>query len=346
MPMMPSPRRRLPAWLLLAPLFATAVSFAAPTETTAPPEPPRDEIVQLEPHVVSGVQPGPGLWKVRRDGHEMVVLGTVRPLPKRMTWESDGVVEAISRSQLVLLSPSVKLDADVGFFGGLFLLPAMLKATKNPDGGKLAELVPAEDYARWLRLKKRFIGNERSVEKRRPLFAANKLYAEALDATGLTHDSPVSKAVSKAVKQFGIAVERPRIEIKVANPKETLREFAQSGLDDAACFHGMLDHVERDLPALRARALAWAQGDVDALRNIPLHDASNACMDAVLETKLAEHLGIADVRERIDAMWLEKAQAALRDHETTFALLPMTQVLGEDGYLAKLQALGYEIEAP
>ena len=70
------------------------------------------------------------------------------------------------------------------------------------------------------------------------------------------------------------------------------------------------------------------------------------CMGAVLDTRLAEHLGVADLPQRVEALWLEKARAALAEHETTFALLPMSQILEKDGYLEKLRAEGYEIEVP
>jgi uncharacterized protein YbaP (TraB family) len=346
MPMTPAERFRpiLSSLLLLLP-FSVSLAFAEEPQNT-PPEPPRATTTMLEPLVVTGVQPGPGLWKVRRDGHTMYVLGTVRPLPRRMDWESAGVVEAISRSRLVLLSPSAKIDADVGMFRGLFLLPSLMKATKNPDGDKLVDQVPTEDYARWRVLKKRYLGNDRSVEKRRPLFAAQKLYQEALEHSGLTLDSPVGKVVSKAVKKYSIPVERPRITVKVENPKEAIREFSRTGLDDVACFRGMLDHVESDLPSLRSRASAWARGDVIALREIGTRDASRACMDAVLETRLAEHLGISDLPARVDQRWMETARAALREHDTVFAVLPMAQILEADGYLEKLRAEGYEIVAP
>ncbi len=341
--MMPNTRFCAPA--LFALLLSAPLAFAG-NSGPAPEPPPREEARTLEPLVVTGVQPGPGLWKVRRDGHTMYVLGTVRPLPRRMQWESAGVVEAIARSQLVLLSPGAKIDADVGVFRSLFLLPAMMKATKNPDGDKLADQVPAADYARWLVLKKRYLGKDRSVEKRRPLFAAQKLYQEALERTGLTLDSPVGKVVSRAVKKYGVPVERPRIEVKVENPKEALREFARTGLDDVGCFRGMLDHVESDLPSLRARAQAWATGDAIALRELGTRDAGRACMDAVLETRLAEHLGFSDLPARVDRLWLETARNALQKHGTVFAVLPMSQILEKDGYLETLRAEGYEIEAP
>ena len=42
-----------------------------------------DAIAELEPIVVSGVQPGPGLWKVSRGGHVLWVLCVLSPVPRR-----------------------------------------------------------------------------------------------------------------------------------------------------------------------------------------------------------------------------------------------------------------------
>ena len=39
-------------------------------------------IVDHETVVVSGALPGPGLWKVRKDGHTLYVLATLSPLPR------------------------------------------------------------------------------------------------------------------------------------------------------------------------------------------------------------------------------------------------------------------------
>jgi hypothetical protein len=45
-------------------------------------------------------------------------------------------------------------------------------------------------------------------------------------------------------------------------------------------------------------------------------------------------------------MWLEQAQSALARNEVTFAVLPMSQLLRADGYIAKLQARGYDVTTP
>jgi hypothetical protein len=45
-------------------------------------------------------------------------------------------------------------------------------------------------------------------------------------------------------------------------------------------------------------------------------------------------------------MWLEQAQSALARNKVTFAVLPMSQLLRADGYIAKLQARGYDVTPP
>ena len=125
----------------------------------------------LETVVVSGEQPGPGLWKVTKDDHVLWIIGTLTPLPKRMEWVPRDVERTIASAQRVLLSPSANVDVKGGALAGLFLLPSLLKARNNPDKQTLADVVPADLYARWQPLKLKYIGRSNSVEKRRPIFA-------------------------------------------------------------------------------------------------------------------------------------------------------------------------------
>ena len=52
---------------------------------------PSGSIPLLAPVTVSGVQPGPGLWKVSRGDHVLWLLGTTSALPANMQWRSDEV---------------------------------------------------------------------------------------------------------------------------------------------------------------------------------------------------------------------------------------------------------------
>ena len=159
------------ACLLLLPSLPALAD--APT-----PEP----AAQLETVVVSGEQPGPGLWKVSKGEHVLWILGTLSPLPKKISWISRDVERTIAASQQVLMAPLISVKFDGGMLGGLFLLPSVLKARNNPDKQTLAEVLPADLYARWQPLKLKYIGRGNGVEKRRPIFAAEQLYEEAVDS--------------------------------------------------------------------------------------------------------------------------------------------------------------------
>ena len=67
--------------------------------TAVPTSVPESPITDIEAVVVSGVQPGPGMWKVSKGDHVLWVLGVQSPLPKKMQWHSPDVETAISQSQ-------------------------------------------------------------------------------------------------------------------------------------------------------------------------------------------------------------------------------------------------------
>src|SRR3546814_9201667 len=81
--------------------------------------------------VVSGVLPGPRMWRVSKGDNDLYILGTLSPLPKRMEWMSREVEDTIARSQAVIAPPSVAVHSDVGFFRRLALVPALLRRSEE-----------------------------------------------------------------------------------------------------------------------------------------------------------------------------------------------------------------------
>lgn len=340
-------RNWLPILLMLVVFQAHAQTEAAPPVESPPPEAEASASTQLlEAVVVSGVQPGPGLWRVSKGDHVLWVLGTLNPLPKRMQWVSREVEQVIGEAQEVLLGPGAKLKKEIGLFRGLMLLPSALGSRKNPDKRKLVDVVPPELYARWLPLKAKYIGRSRGIEKQRPLFAALKLYEKAIDRNRMTQDNLVMPVVKKAAKKHKVPINRPEIEIDIGDPREAIRQFADSQLDDLECFGKTLDRIDTDLQAMRERANAWATGDIDMLRSLPFTDQNQVCSDAILNAGVMRDRGLDDMRERFEQAWLDAAVAALDKNQTTFAVLPMRQLLAPDGYIARLRERGYEVEEP
>lgn len=305
-----------------------------------------DAIAELEPIVVSGVQPGPGLWKVSKDGHVLWVLGVLSPLPKKMQWQTDEVAERIGESRQLLDMPSAVFEPDVGFFGRIALAPSLVGARNNPGRRKLVDVVPAAQYARWSELKQKYIGRSGKVEKWRPLFAAMELYTSAIEKLGLRSSREVVRTVRGLAESAGVERVPVRLELAIDDPRAALRQFKKSTLADLECFDMTLDRIEGDLGLMAGRANAWASGDLEGLRALPYRDQMRACMDAAMSAEVLRDRGLGDLEKRLQQLWVDAAESALARNDVSFAMLPMDRVLDPQGFLAPLAARGYLVEAP
>ena len=321
-----------------------AADTAVNSETSAVPV--GSPVVDAEPVVVSGVLPGPGMWKVRKGDHTLYVLGTMSPVPKGMEWTSREVRAVLEEADEVMAGYGTKLDADIGFFGKLTMIPSLLGARKNPDDKLLKDVVSPQDYARWLVLKQRYLGHDNGVEKWRPIFAAGELYGEAIKDRGLSMDSLTAPVIEEAIKRRDIRKTEPRLAIKVDDPKKALKQFRDEQLGDAECFSATLTNMEADLDRMTERANAWAVGDIEALRAIPRGNQYEVCMKALMGAAVMRKYGPPDFDGAVRAVWLEAAEKALAGNRVTLATLPMVELLKPDNFLASLQAKGYEVEAP
>ncbi|TXH81166.1 MAG: TraB/GumN family protein, partial [Pseudoxanthomonas sp.] len=81
-------------WLSLLVAWPHARAQEVPESEPVPPVSGAG-VIDMEAVVVAGVQPGPGLWKVRPGDHLLYGLGTQSPLPKNVTWRSDEVDQVL-----------------------------------------------------------------------------------------------------------------------------------------------------------------------------------------------------------------------------------------------------------
>jgi hypothetical protein len=311
----------------------------------------------LEEVVVTGEFPGPGMWKVTRAddaaGHVLWIVGDPQLLPKRLKWKSRDVEKVAVSAQEILLDASVEMEPDerIGVFKGLSLLPSALKARKNPEDSTLREQLPPEIYSRWLVQKKRFLGSDGGVEQWRPIFAADKLRREAIDDLKLRERGMVWEAVEKLAKKHKIATTTPNLKIKfpTSELKAKIKEFSRESIADTECFVSTLDLTEAltDSDTEAQRAHAWATADLATLESLPtLPNPYLPCAMALLNTTFAKQIVPADIREQLLALWIGAAEKSLGANQTTLAIVPLGKLLRADGYLDRLRAKGYLIEAP
>jgi TraB/PrgY/gumN family len=354
-------RGRVTALLCAALFVSNALAQVEPNaieeHSTTASEVVEDEVV------VTGEQPGPGLWKVSKGDHVLWILGTHGPLPKKMIWRSSHVESLIGQSQELLNPVHQNIDSNIGFFKIITLIPTLMGVDKNPNDAELKDVLPPEIYARWLVLKEKYAGRGNSrLEKERPTFAVANLHNEAIKHAGLDLSPSVYEVVTKAAKKNKLKITTPQVTVRIEidNPKAVLKKFRKTEFNDVECFSKTLDRFEADIDDITSRANAWAIGDMAALRrlnNPNTEDCNAVMMKAIMTGSLAEELGAKEtfdklkkegerVAKEMEMKWLDAAETALANNKSTFAMLRLNDALNPEGYLAKLRERGYEVEEP
>src|SRR3569833_172551 len=308
--------------------------------TATPPAPAVTDQPPPEEVVVEGNREGPRKWRVTNGDHTLWILGTITPLPRKMTWQSDSVETLLHETQEVLPAwPSIGVGANP--FTALRLYFTWRKIQKSPDHTKLQQQLPPELYARFSALKARYAPKDTKLDELRPMLAGGRLLDDALNVSGLTMRNEVQKEVLKLASKQGVKIHQTKM--KVDDPVDVLKDLGETPKDrEIACLAAIVSRQETDLGPMQARARAWALGDVDTLRSLPRSlDDRIACLAAVSSSQRLRALGI-----KAQDDWMIEAEDALARNKTTLAVQSMDRLLGNDGILAALRAKGYTVEGP
>jgi hypothetical protein len=210
-------------------------------------------------------------------------------------------------------------------------------------GKSLRSLLKRKDYAEWRKLKKLYIGPNKEIDTALPVTAALVLRSSAFERAGLISGDSVWREIYRLAGAYHVPVTtRHQVDRTVANIGPDDRNAERSGI---AYLVNTMANLEADLRNARARANAWAIGDVDALRKQAEADRTAADLYANSWPFFSVE-EMRDLSEETDARWLEAAQHALEKNTTTFAVLPIFLILKPNGLMAHLESQGFEVEAP
>lgn len=319
--------------------LAASLLAAGATAQETEPAPATDSVL------IVGQRPGPGLWKVSKGDHVMYIFGEYAPLPVKMEWRSHEIEAIMSRAQEYLPKPD--FGVSVGGWGMMKMLPFAIGFKDIPDGAKLVDVLPAETYDRWQALKAKYIGKNSGIERERPMFVAETLYAKGLESNGLTMRTGVRAKLDGLAKEHKVKVTRSGIHVELENPVEALKTFKKSPGSDTACFAKTVENLESDMSAMREQANAWAVGDMAKITSLSFAEREEACKNAFLNNeavKSNEKLRNAD--QVAQQKWMANAERALESNNTTIAVLSLYRLLDPKGPLAELKAKGYKVESP
>jgi uncharacterized protein YbaP (TraB family) len=321
----------------LATLVAAALCGApcrAQVTATSPAAEAAPSVVEIE---VTGERPGPGMWKVSKGNHVLWLMGTLEPLPKKMIWRSKAVEEVLAQSQEVLPSrPTFGFSWNP--IAALRLYWQWRGIQKSPNHATLASTLPPGLYARFAALRDKYAPRDIQMEDLRPMLAALRLFEKGIDASGLSFHHEVQNAVLKLAERRHVRLHK--MTLPVEDPRGLLKEIsAIPAQAQIGCLETTVTRLESDLSAMKARADAWAVGDVDALRKLPLPEQQAACL-----ATLSNSARFRDLNDKTSRAWMQGAQEALATNSSTLALKPIYELLGPSGILARFRTMGYVVE--
>jgi uncharacterized protein YbaP (TraB family) len=294
----------------------------------------------LEEVVVSGERAGPQLWKLSKGDHVLWIVGTLDVMPKRITWHS-AELERIMQDSQEVLPYRYSFEADMGLMQAVRWYRQFRKMEKIGVGTTLQSVLPEALFARYRRLRQRYAPREPSLDTLRPTFASGRLSKKILNAAGLSAGDRVDREVLRLAQKHKVPV-RHLEAMKVTDPTELLDEFTALSIEqEIPCFAANIERLESGLGSLQRRAVAWANGDVKALRELPNPDTAAACAQLYSSSALLGELTAREHAARIDALI-----AAIARNRTTLALYPIDDLLAHSGVLSQLKAQGYDVDGP
>lgn len=323
---------------LLASSQVSAQHRSATPQTTSPPL--VDEIV------VVGRRSGPPLWKVSSGKHLLWILGTPDLVPKDLDWLSDRVLETLGDSQEYLLPPSFGIQIS-GPIAAARAWKKVKQSRKNADNATLEEVLPAPLYELFSETKQLYAPKRDDLEELRPSYAADKLFDQATRDAGLISDRRIRESLKKQAKRNGVRIVWSSTYAKLKSMKTVLEPIADSSPEaELRCMEAKLGDLELRLERYISDALAWADGDLAPL--LARH-SGQMLEDVCAVTALMTGPVPAEMKEleaKSRTLWLESVDRALLNNDSSFASLPIGELLRADGLLSHLQHRGYDVKEP
>jgi len=294
------------------------------------------EATAMEVIVVTGEQPGPGLWRVSSGDHVMWILGEVSPFPRKVKWKSKKFDSLLRNSQELILDFSGYWRSDKRDTA------AYVGAEKLPDGLALKDVISPELHVRVEATAKRFGAS--TLDELRPFAATNRLVIGAmrtLDLNGFSARFAAAELGQKRhVKITYFAAPEPAFDDRLKNWQQA---------SNAVCLERLVEAIEDGGNGVKRLANAWSVGDIAALRQlVPAFSFSRDGFraDECAAAMRGGEQQSRDYKARRTQSWLDEAERALRDNRSTMAVVLMSEIFASDGYLAGLRDSGYEIVEP
>jgi hypothetical protein len=270
--------------------------------------------------------PGPAMWRVRKDGAEVIVIGILPVFPKAEAWPTKRIENALKGSR-VLITPA-STNASIGDLFGLM-------SSKNlPQHEDPKTVLPPALYARYQAAAARAGVSTKPFAHDKPVWAGARLRKDILNKIGLSDQEPQDTIVRLA-HHAGVPV-KASAHYKFS---PLLKDVNAMSLDASeACLSSALDDIDFDFDRAPKAAAAWATGDLKTVH-------ANYQGSSLVKCLAGSDQASAILDHSIDDAAASIAEA-LKTPGRSVAIFPLATLLRKNGVLDRLSVEGAEISSP
>ena len=326
------PMRALPA--LVAAIAAAATLALGPAAAAqAPPQSPVSDAAEdgastvvSELEVVARPQ-GPAMWRVKKGGSEVIILGAISPLPHSLAWDERRLERALDGARVLLTAPA----AQVSLFDAPGLAIDVLRLrTKVP----LDKRVPPATYARVLAAARTAQLDPAKIEGWKPSATGVQLVFAFEKAAGLSRAKP-SSTVFRLARAHHVPT-RPIASLKAAPLFSAL--LKQSEAHQIDCLEAAAAEVQWLAAHAQPAARAWAEGHVADARAHLAPSVFDRCVFELPSARALLNKGVADGVAAVEGELAKPGKAV--------AVVDLRYLTAANGLLDQLRARGAEITVP
>jgi len=272
--------------------------------------------------------PGPALWRVTRGDSEVIIVGSLQPLPHLLVWDTTRISNALDGATALLLPPEPKfsvLDSVSLFFNrGAFEL----------HGQTLSQALPPSERARYEHVLALLHAKPDKYEHMKPAVAGGFLIGDWRRAAGLSDAKPIS-TIEKLAETDHVPI-RHIGDFDAAPFAKIIAQMSPSA--DLACFDAAMDDIDRESAKAPANAKAWANADLKAI--------GQSYTISVFDRCLMQSPSVQGLLERGMTQGMQAIEQALQHPGKTVAIIDLNFLLRPNGVLDRLKARGDVITLP
>lgn len=312
---------------VVASILLTLAPVASPVLAQTAPPVTQDDAVELDEVVVLARRSGAPMWTVTRGDTTLILVGSIRSIPRDVTWHPDALEEAAAKADLILLPQEGRASlSDL-----LRVIWRMRTISQLPDGTTTADYLSPEYQTRLEAL----MAGDRNQDWRR-----KSLLMLGLDLMQDKAGFRAGREGQDAIDVVRRAGRRARIDMR---PVGIVRgdEMVESLISAPQAVH--VPCVERAIAAAEAgpessrdRAIDWRAFRVPEVVNSPIEQALNVCWP----------WGDPELAPQLHQQWAAAVETAMISPGTTMGVAPVRLLAEEGGVLDSLKARGFEIVGP